>query len=77
MRKEEVDRWARARPFLPFEVRLVDGQRFRFTSMEQLLVSRSAIMTLDEDGVGMFISLDMIATVRALKRNGRSGNGRR
>lgn len=75
MRKEELDEWAKARPFEPFEVRLVDGHRFRFRSPEQFIVSRSAIMTLDEKGDAMFVSLEMIATVRALKRNGRSRNG--
>lgn len=75
MRKADIDSWARRRPFLPFEVQLVDGQRFRFQSPEQLIVDRTAIFTLDEKGDGMFISLDMIATVRALKRNGRSRNG--
>lgn len=64
MRKEELDTIARKRPFQPFEVRLVDGRKYRFRSPEQFIVSRSAIHTLDENGDGLLISLDLIATIR-------------
>ena len=70
MRKEELDTIARQRPFRPFEVRLIDGRKFRFYSPEQFIVSRSAIYTLDKNGDGLLISLDLIATIRM-------GNGAR
>lgn len=70
MRKEELDKVARQRPFQPFEVRLVDGRVFRFSSPEQFIVSRSAIHTLDEAGDGLLINLALIATLRVRSRNG-------
>ena len=33
--KADVDSYARARPFKPFEIRMVDGQRWRFNRMEK------------------------------------------
>ncbi len=48
MPKEDLQRLAAARPFQPFEVRLVDGRVFRFHSPEQFLLGRNTIVTLDE-----------------------------
>ena len=69
MRREELDKIARQRPFQAFEVRLVDGRVFRFKSPEEFLVSRSAIVTLDEEGDTLLINLGLIATIQI--RNGR------
>lgn len=69
MRREELDKLARQRPFQPFEVRLVDGRTFRFKSSEEFLVSRSAIVTLDKEGDTLLINLGLIATIQI--RNGR------
>ncbi|MBI2901656.1 MAG: hypothetical protein HYY17_15845 [Planctomycetes bacterium] len=69
MRKEEFDKIARQQPFQPFEVRLVDGRIFRFKSSEQFIVTRSAIITVDEEADGLLINLGLIATIRV-------GNGR-
>jgi hypothetical protein len=66
VRKEEIDQFARQRPFQPFTIRLVDGQVFRFDSPEKFFVSRSAIHTLDEKGDGLIINLMMIATIKRL-----------
>jgi hypothetical protein len=71
MRKESVDRFTARRPFQPFEIRLVDGQRFQFTKVEQLLVSRSEVATLDRKGSLLLISLGLIATIGPLTRGGR------
>ena len=73
MHKEEIDKLIRAKPFAPFEVRMVDGQKYRFRSPEQLIVSRSAILTLDKNNDVEIISLVMIASVHVRnRRNGRS-----
>ena len=69
MRREEVDKIARQKPFQAFEVRLVDRCVFRFKSPEEFLVSRSAIVTLDEEGDTLLINLGLIATIQI--RNGR------
>ena len=69
MRREELDKIARQRPFQPFEVRLVDGRTFRFNSSEEFLVSRSAIVTLDKEGDTLLINLGLIATIQI--RNGK------
>lgn len=68
MTKEEVDHIARKKPFEPFEVRLVDGERWTFRSPEQFIVSRSAIHTLDKNGDGYLISLPLISRIRILRR---------
>ena len=63
MRKEDVDAFALRRPFLPFEVRLVDGQRFRFNRLEEFLVGRNTLVTLGRNGNVIHISLGLISTI--------------
>jgi hypothetical protein len=70
VRKEELDKIAGARPFKPFEVRLVDGRTFRFNTPEGFVISRSALTTLDKEGELLLISLPLIATVNVRSRNG-------
>jgi hypothetical protein len=72
VRKEEIDKVARRRPFQPFSVRLVDGRTFSFKSPEQFIVSNSAILTLDREGDGLLINLGLIATIHL-----RNGNGKK
>ena len=74
MHKEEIDKLIRAKPFVPFEVRMVDGKKYRFRSPEQLIVSRSAILTLDKNNDVEIISLVMISSINV--RNGRNGRSR-
>ncbi len=69
MRKEDIDRVARQRPFQPFEIRLVDGRTFRFKSPEEFIVSRSVLITLDENADMLLINLGLIATLH--QRNGK------
>jgi hypothetical protein len=64
MTKGEVDQIARKKPF---EVRLVDGERWTFRSPEQFIVSRSAIHTLDRKGDGHLLSLPLISKIRILR----------
>jgi len=46
MTKISVDAYGSRRPFRPFEIRMVDGQRFRFSSIEQFIVGRDDIAAL-------------------------------
>lgn len=71
MRKESVDKFAARRPFQPFEIRLIDGERFRFTKVEQFLVSRNEVATVDRKGSLLLISLGLIATIGPVTRAGR------
>ena len=71
MRKESVDKFTSRRPFQPFEIRLIDGERFRFTKVEQLLVSRNEVATLDRKGALLLISLGRIATIGPITRGAR------
>jgi len=72
VRKEEFEKIARQKPFKRFEVRLVDGRKFLFTSPEQFIVGRTTIAALDEDGEYVLINLGRVATVHE-----RNGNGKR
>ena len=72
MRREEIERVGRRRPFQPFVVELIDGKRYRFRSPEQFIVSRSAIHTLDRHFDPILISLSRIATVRVEKARSRT-----
>lgn len=63
MRKRDVDQYASARPFKPFEIRLVDGQRYRFNRMEQFLVSQDHVLTLDHRARPVTISIGLITTI--------------
>lgn len=64
MTKKSVDAFAYRRPFQPFEVRRVDGQRFRFTSIEQFVVGRDDLAALTKSGVIVHFSIGLIATIR-------------
>jgi hypothetical protein len=63
MRKQDVDEYAGRRPFQPFEIRLVDGQRFRFTRIEEFLVGRTTLATVTRKGDLRLISLGLISTI--------------
>lgn len=67
MRQQDVEDIARARPFQPFEIRMVDGQRFRLTSVEQFLVGRNAMCVLTPRGTIAYLGIGLISTIRILK----------
>jgi hypothetical protein len=71
MRKEDVDLYAAARPFKPFEIRMVDGQRYRFNRIEQFLVSRDHVLTLDRRARPVYISIGLIVTIGPFSTGGR------
>jgi hypothetical protein len=71
MTKADVDKFAAQRPFVPFEVRMVDGHRYRFTKIEGFLVARNHIITLDRRGSTRFISIGLITEIGPVKRGGR------
>ena len=66
MTKRSVDAYVSRRPFQPFEVRMVDGQKFRFTSVEQFIVGRDDIAALTRSGVIVHFSLGLITTIRPI-----------
>lgn len=70
MRKAEVDEYARRRPFEPFELKLVDGQRFRFEHPEQFLVSAHHVITLDKRARAVYISIGLISTISPAGKGG-------
>lgn len=76
MTKRSVDAYVSRRPFQPFEVRMVDGQRFRFTNIEQFIVGRDDIAALTRKGTIVHFSIGLIATLRPLSVR-RSGTRRR
>ena len=76
VRKAYVDQFAARRPFQPFEIRLVDGQRFRFTRIEQFLVGRTALGALTPSGDILLINMGLISTIRPLASNGKSPSGK-
>jgi hypothetical protein len=71
MRKADVDEYAAKRPFEPFEIRLNDGHRYRFMRMEQFLVARGHIVTLDRKLHTRFISIGLISEIGPVTRGGR------
>ncbi len=66
MTKKSFDAYVSRRPFRPFEVRMVDGQRFRFTSIEQFIVGRDDIAALTRKGDIVHFSIGLITTIRPL-----------
>ena len=67
MTKKSVDAFVSRRPFQPFEIRMVDGQRFRFTRIEQFIVGRDDIAALTRTGVILHFSLGLISTIRPIE----------
>lgn len=45
---------------------MVDGQRFRFTGIEQFIVGRDDIAALIRSGVIIHFSLGLISTIRPI-----------
>jgi hypothetical protein len=70
MRKKDVDEYAGARHFRPFEVRLVDGQKYRFNRLEQFLASQDHILTLDRRARTGFIRIGRITTIGPISTGG-------
>ena len=67
MKKEDLDPFVTKQPFQPFEIRLVDGQRFRFTSLEEFVVGRTAMAVLiKKDGTIAHINMGLISTARPI-----------
>ena len=77
MRKENVDAFASTRPFQPFELRLVDGQRFRVKSVEQFIVGKYHVAVMNPKGVIVTLGLGLIASIRPLLVRRRGPSGRR
>jgi len=73
VRREEIEKLVQQRPFQAFEVRLVGGRRFWFTSPEQLLLTRSSIVTVDGEGDALHINLILVSTLHV--KNGKRRNG--
>jgi hypothetical protein len=73
MRREDIDKYAAKRPFEPFEVRLVDGHRYRFTHGERFLVGRTTLVKMDRRGEVRFISIGLVTEIGPLS----SGSKRR
>jgi len=71
MRKSDIDQFATRRPFEAFEIRLVDGQRFLFTRVEQFIVGRTAMGALTKKGDIFLINMGLISTIHPAKSNGR------
>ena len=66
MTKKSVDALVTRKPFHPLEVRMVDGQRFRLTSLEQFIVGREDIATLTKSGTIVHFSIGLISAIRPL-----------
>ncbi|HXG60079.1 MAG TPA: hypothetical protein VNO22_01785 [Planctomycetota bacterium] len=71
MRKADIDKFASRRPFVPFEVRLVDGRRYRFTEVERFMVGRTTIVSMDRRGEVRFISIGLITEIGPLSHGGK------
>jgi hypothetical protein len=77
MRKEDIDAFAKARPFQPFELRLVDGQRFRSGNVEQFIFGRGAMSVLTPRGTLAYVDIGLISTIGPLRpAKGRRTSGR-
>ena len=71
MTKKSVDALVSRRPFQPLEVRMVDGQRFQLTSVEQFIVGRDDIAVLTTSGVIVHFSIGLISTIRPIAQRRR------
>jgi hypothetical protein len=72
MTREEVQSFASKLPAQPFEVRLVDGQRFAVRSVEQFILGPRHMAVLAPRGVIVTLSLGMVSTIRPLPRRRRA-----
>jgi hypothetical protein len=74
MRKENINAYAKRSPFEPFELRLVDGQRFQVRGSEEFMLGPYHMAVFDSKRTIVTVSLGLISTIRPL---GRAGPGRR
>jgi hypothetical protein len=68
IRSETIQAFASQLPDHPFEIRLVDGQRFLIYSIEQFLMGKSHVAVLNSRGVIIVLSKLLIATLRPIPR---------
>jgi hypothetical protein len=73
MRRETIAEIANRRPFQPFEIRLVDGERFRVRSVEQFILGRDHVAVLNPRGIVVTLSMGLITTIRPVSARRRSG----
>jgi hypothetical protein len=73
MRRETVEAFTTPRPFQPFEIRLVDGQRFKIKSVEHFLLGRYHLAVLNTRGIVVTLSLGLISTITPIQARRRSG----
>jgi hypothetical protein len=66
MIEKSVDAYGSRRPFQPFEIRMVDDQRFRFTNVEQFTVGRDDIAALAKESTIVHFSIGRISTIRPM-----------
>lgn len=71
MHKADVDEYAAMRPFKPFEARMIGGRRFRFSRIEQFLVAREHLVTLDRRARTVFLNIGLIVSIGPARKGGR------
>ena len=75
MRKDDVDKFAAKRPFVPFEIHLVGRRRFQFKAIEQFIVGRTTLVTTDRRGEIEMISIGLIESIGPLSSQGKRRSG--
>jgi len=63
MRRDEVEKIVQERPFRPFEIRLVDGERWNFSSPEQYVLTKGTIKAQDRKGWTHYLDLNLILKI--------------
>ncbi|HSZ59227.1 MAG TPA: hypothetical protein VK797_26535 [Tepidisphaeraceae bacterium] len=78
MTTEQLRNFHRAQPFVPFEIHVADGRKFRVNHSELLAYAPGArTFAVWSDGVYEVVDLLLVASLRPMNGEGRRGGQRR
>ncbi len=64
MKPSEIRKVAAKRPFHPFEIRLVDGDRHVIHHPETILVGEDLVVALDPEGQTILMAPEAVVSIR-------------
>lgn len=64
---DEIRKFARLRPFIPFEIHLDNGEKYLVRHPE-IFVSDVVVVTLDEKGDTVYIATEAISSIKHIRK---------
>jgi hypothetical protein len=66
MTVDEIRKFVKVRPFRMFEIHIDNGEKFLITHPENIFVTNTIIVTVDDNGDSIFITPESVSTIRQI-----------